>query len=80
MTIDEIMRAAPVIPVLVLEEELDWAALANTFVEAGLPVLEITMRTPLALDAIRAMSPPEPQASSCQVTRRNRNISIRHSA
>lgn len=56
MTIDEIMRAAPVIPVLVLEEELDWAALANTFVEAGLPVLEITMRTPLALDAIRAMS------------------------
>ena len=56
MTIDEIMRAAPVIPVLVLEEELDWAALANTFVEAGLPVFEITMRTPLALDAIRAMS------------------------
>jgi 2-dehydro-3-deoxyphosphogluconate aldolase/(4S)-4-hydroxy-2-oxoglutarate aldolase len=56
MTIDQIMRAAPVIPVLVLEEEMDWAALASTFVEAGLPVLEITMRTPLALDAIRAMS------------------------
>ena len=56
MTIDEIMRAAPVIPVLVLEQEMDWAALAKTFVEAGLPVLEITMRTPLALDAIRAMS------------------------
>lgn len=56
MTIDEIMRAAPVIPVLVLEQEMDWAALASTFVEAGLPVLEITMRTPFALDAIRAMS------------------------
>jgi 2-dehydro-3-deoxyphosphogluconate aldolase / (4S)-4-hydroxy-2-oxoglutarate aldolase len=56
MTIDEIMRAAPVIPVLVLEEEMDWAALAETFVEAGLPVLEITMRTPLALEAIRQMS------------------------
>jgi 2-dehydro-3-deoxyphosphogluconate aldolase/(4S)-4-hydroxy-2-oxoglutarate aldolase len=56
MTIDEIMRAAPVIPVLVLEQEMDWAALAETFVEAGLPVLEITMRTPLALDAIRQMS------------------------
>jgi len=56
MTIDQIMRAAPVIPVLVLEEEMDWAALAATFVEAGLPVLEITMRTPMALDAIRAMS------------------------
>jgi 2-dehydro-3-deoxyphosphogluconate aldolase/(4S)-4-hydroxy-2-oxoglutarate aldolase len=56
MTIDEIMHAAPVIPVLVLEQEMDWAELAETFVEAGLPVLEITMRTPLALEAIRQMS------------------------
>jgi len=55
-SIDGIMRAAPVIPVLVLEEEMDWARLAAAFVEAGLPVLEITLRTPLALDAIRAMS------------------------
>ena len=59
MTIDEVMRKAPVIPVLVLEEEMDWAALATTFVEAGLPVLEITLRTPLALDAIRAMAKVE---------------------
>lgn len=56
MKIDDIMRAAPVIPVLVLEEETDWVALAETFVAAGLPVLEVTLRTPLALDAIRAMS------------------------
>ena len=56
MNIDEIMRAAPVIPVLVLEEETDWAALAETFVAAGLPVLEVTLRTPLALDAIRRMA------------------------
>lgn len=56
MNIDAIMRAAPVIPVLVLEEEMDWAALAETFVAAGLPVLEVTLRTPLALDAIREMS------------------------
>jgi 2-dehydro-3-deoxyphosphogluconate aldolase/(4S)-4-hydroxy-2-oxoglutarate aldolase len=55
VTIDEIMRAAPVIPVLVLEKEMDWATLAETFVTAGLPVLEITLRTPLALDAIRQM-------------------------
>lgn len=59
MTVDEVMRTAPVIPVLVLEEEMDWAALAETFVEAGLPVLEITLRTPVALDAIRAMSKVE---------------------
>lgn len=56
MTIDEIMHAAPVIPVLILDQDRDWAALAETFVAAGLPVLEITLRTPLALGAIREMA------------------------
>lgn len=55
MNIDEIMRAAPVIPVLVLEGDADWAALARAFVEGGLPVLEVTLRTKAAVDAIRAM-------------------------
>lgn len=49
------MRAAPVIPVLVLEGETDWASLAETFVAAGLPVLEVTLRTPEAHNAIRQM-------------------------
>ena len=56
MTIDEIMRAAPVIPVLVLEGDADWSKLAETFVAAGLPVLEVTLRTPSALSAIRQMA------------------------
>jgi 2-dehydro-3-deoxyphosphogluconate aldolase/(4S)-4-hydroxy-2-oxoglutarate aldolase len=56
MTIDDIMRAAPVIPVLVLDGSVDPAELAVTLVEAGLPVLEVTLRTPQALDAIRAMA------------------------
>jgi 2-dehydro-3-deoxyphosphogluconate aldolase/(4S)-4-hydroxy-2-oxoglutarate aldolase len=56
MTIDEIMRSAPVIPVLVLEGEADWTKLAETFVGAGLRVLEVTLRTPQAIDAIRAMA------------------------
>lgn len=56
MTIDEIMRAAPVIPVLVLDGDADWTRLAETFVGAGLPVLEVTLRTPGALEAIRQMS------------------------
>lgn len=55
MSIAEIMRQAPVIPVLVLDGSLDPAALAETLVEAGLPVIEVTMRTPSALTAIRAM-------------------------
>ena len=56
MIIDDVMRSAPVIPVLVLEGEQDWAALAETFVAANLPVLEVTLRTPAALGAIKAMS------------------------
>ncbi len=56
MTIDDIMRAAPIIPVLVLEGDQDWAALAETLVAAGLPVLEVTLRTQVALDAVRQMS------------------------
>ena len=56
MKIDELMRLAPVIPVLVMDEDIDPVRLAETLVEAGLPVLEVTLRTPYALDAIRAMS------------------------
>lgn len=56
MTIDDIMRSAPVIPVLVLDGNEDWAKLAETFVASGLPVLEVTLRTPGALEAIRQMS------------------------
>lgn len=56
MTIDEIMCSAPVIPVLVLREPMNWRSLAEAFVGAGLPVLEVTMRTPFALDAIREMA------------------------
>jgi 2-dehydro-3-deoxyphosphogluconate aldolase/(4S)-4-hydroxy-2-oxoglutarate aldolase len=56
MTIDAIMHTAPVIPVLVLDGDGDWTALAETFVSAGLPVLEVTLRTASALDAIRQMA------------------------
>jgi 2-dehydro-3-deoxyphosphogluconate aldolase/(4S)-4-hydroxy-2-oxoglutarate aldolase len=55
MIIDQVMRIAPVIPVLVLDGSCDPAELAATLVNAGLPVIEVTMRTPSALDAIRAM-------------------------
>ena len=56
MNIDSVMRMAPVIPVLTIKPGLDPAALAETLVEAGLPVIEVTLRTPDALDAIRAMA------------------------
>ncbi len=56
MNIDEVMCRAPVIPVLVLDGSLDPVMLAETLVEAGLPVIEVTLRTPCALDAIKAMA------------------------
>jgi 2-dehydro-3-deoxyphosphogluconate aldolase/(4S)-4-hydroxy-2-oxoglutarate aldolase len=59
MSIDEVMRSAPVIPVLVLDGSLDPVALAEALVEAGLPVIEITMRTAAALAAIKAMAAVE---------------------
>ena len=59
MTIDAIMRMAPVIPVLVIDETLDPVALAETLVEAGLPVIEVTLRTPGALAAMQAMAQVE---------------------
>ena len=55
MNIDQIMHTAPVIPVLVFHEQMDWIAVAETFVEAGLPVLEVTLRTGHGLTAIREM-------------------------
>ena len=56
MTIDAIMRMAPVIPVLVIEEAVDPVALAEALVAGGLPVIEVTLRTTNALSAIRAMA------------------------
>jgi len=52
----EICKMAPVIPVLVVEN-LDAAkGLGTALVKGGLPVLEVTLRTDCALDAIAAMA------------------------
>ena len=55
----EICRLAPVIPVLVIEEVGHAAPLARALVKGGLPVLEVTLRTPAALEVIRAMADVE---------------------
>lgn len=55
--LDRIMTAAPVIPVLVIDRVEDAVPIAEALVAGGLPVLEVTLRTPAALDAIRAMKP-----------------------
>jgi 2-dehydro-3-deoxyphosphogluconate aldolase/(4S)-4-hydroxy-2-oxoglutarate aldolase len=55
----EICALAPVIPVLVIEDARAARPLAEALVRGGLPALEVTLRTPAALDAIRAMSEVE---------------------
>ena len=53
--IGDIMRIAPVIPVIVIEELSHAVPLAEALVAGGLPVLEVTLRSAVALDAIAAM-------------------------
>ncbi|MCR8723421.1 bifunctional 4-hydroxy-2-oxoglutarate aldolase/2-dehydro-3-deoxy-phosphogluconate aldolase [Frigidibacter sp. ROC022] len=53
---EAVMRLAPVIPVLVIEDAAQAQGLARALVAGGLPALEVTLRTPAALDAIRAMT------------------------
>ena len=54
--IEEIMRMAPVIPVLVVDDVAQARPLAEALVAGGLRVLEVTLRTAVALDVIRAMA------------------------
>ena len=53
---EDICRAAPIIPVLIVEDVAQARPLAEALVAGGLPALEVTLRTPAALDVIRAMA------------------------
>lgn len=52
----EICALAPIIPVLVIDDASTARPLAEALIAGGLPALEVTLRTPAALDAIRAMA------------------------
>ncbi|NKJ44610.1 MULTISPECIES: bifunctional 4-hydroxy-2-oxoglutarate aldolase/2-dehydro-3-deoxy-phosphogluconate aldolase [unclassified Novosphingobium] len=57
--IEAIMRTAPVIPVLVIDDVAHALPVARALVAGGLRVLEVTLRTPAALEAITAMKSVE---------------------
>ena len=59
LTVEQVMGLAPVIPVLVVERVEDALPIAQALVKGGLPALEVTLRTPAALDVIREMSQVE---------------------
>ncbi|MEY4696365.1 MAG: hypothetical protein RIT14_793 [Pseudomonadota bacterium] len=52
----KVCQLAPVVPVLVIDDLAHARPLAEALVAGGLPALEVTLRTPCALDAIRAMA------------------------
>lgn len=53
--VEVVMRTAPVIPVLVIEDAAYARPIAEALVAGGLPVLEVTLRTAAALDVIAEM-------------------------
>ena len=52
----DLMRVGPVIPVIVIEDLAKAVPLAKALVAGGVHVLEVTLRTAVALDAIRAIA------------------------
>ncbi|MDB5986003.1 MAG: keto-deoxy-phosphogluconate aldolase [Nevskia sp.] len=62
MQIVEIMQASPVMPVIVLDEVAHAVPLARALLAGGIRVLEVTLRTKAALDAVRALRAEVPDA------------------
>lgn len=60
-TLDTVLEAASVIPVLVVNEVADAAPLAKALSAGGLRVVELTLRTAAALDAMKAMQDAAPE-------------------
>jgi 2-dehydro-3-deoxyphosphogluconate aldolase/(4S)-4-hydroxy-2-oxoglutarate aldolase len=54
--IDSVMKLAPVIPVLVIDDVAFARPIAEALVAGGLRALEVTLRTPVAFDAIREIA------------------------
>ncbi|RPK85656.1 bifunctional 4-hydroxy-2-oxoglutarate aldolase/2-dehydro-3-deoxy-phosphogluconate aldolase [Streptomyces sp. ADI98-10] len=57
-----VLDLAPVVPVVVLHDAADAVPLARALVAGGLPAIEVTLRTPAALESIRAMAAEVPGA------------------
>ncbi len=58
----QVCALGPVIPVLTVERVADAAPLARALAAGGLPALEVTLRTPVALEAMREMRDAAPDA------------------
>ncbi|MFF9284702.1 bifunctional 4-hydroxy-2-oxoglutarate aldolase/2-dehydro-3-deoxy-phosphogluconate aldolase [Streptomyces griseosporeus] len=57
-----VLDIAPVLPVVVVDDSADAVPLARALVAGGLPAIEVTLRTPAALESIRAIAGAVPDA------------------
>ncbi|WP_267245317.1 bifunctional 4-hydroxy-2-oxoglutarate aldolase/2-dehydro-3-deoxy-phosphogluconate aldolase [Streptomyces sp. PR69] len=57
-----VLEFSPVLPVVVIDDLRDAVPLARALAGGGLPAVEVTLRTPVALDAIRAIAAEAPEA------------------
>jgi len=62
MSIENILTSAPVVPVVVIENLEDAVPLAKALYNGGLKALEITLRTPVAAEAVKLMKEAVPEA------------------
>lgn len=62
MNLHDILKAGPVMPVIVIEDAAQAVPLARALLAGGVRVLEVTLRTAAALEAIRAIAREVPQA------------------
>lgn len=56
-----LLNIAPVIPVVVVHDAADAVPIARALVEGGLPIIELTLRTPMALAAIERIAAEVPE-------------------
>jgi 2-dehydro-3-deoxyphosphogluconate aldolase/(4S)-4-hydroxy-2-oxoglutarate aldolase len=71
LTARDVMRDAPVIPVIVLNEVAQAVPLARALVAGGIRMLEVTLRTPVAISCIEAIAREVPDAVAGAGTVRN---------
>ena len=57
-----VFAASPVVPVMVIKKLEDAIPMANALLEGGISVFEITLRSPIAVEAIKLISETFPQA------------------
>lgn len=60
-TSDSLLSVVPVVPVVVIDDLAHAVPVARALVEGGLPVIELTLRTPVALEAIHAIATQVPE-------------------